>query len=126
MVEGEKDYNPPSVFAGHEVRRPGVPQEAAYAGLNWLELVAKKLPTHAGEAVMDGLSPPIRMSYFVTQAVTGDAGGVRGNSMLFMVIETFRNGDAVPVYRRFRERGTPWIPRTSAAISSHSGQPARM
>ena len=25
--------------------------------------------------------------------------------MLFMVIENFRNGDAVPVYRRFRERG---------------------
>jgi len=25
--------------------------------------------------------------------------------MLFMVIETFRNGDPVPVYRRFRERG---------------------
>lgn len=25
--------------------------------------------------------------------------------MLFMIIEHFRNGDAVPVYRRFRERG---------------------
>jgi hypothetical protein len=25
--------------------------------------------------------------------------------MLFMVIETFRAGDPVPVYRRFRERG---------------------
>jgi len=25
--------------------------------------------------------------------------------MLFMVIEHFRNGDAVPVYRRFREKG---------------------
>jgi hypothetical protein len=25
--------------------------------------------------------------------------------MLFMVIETFRNGDAAPVYRRFRDRG---------------------
>ena len=25
--------------------------------------------------------------------------------MLYMVIEHFRNGDAVPVYRRFRERG---------------------
>jgi len=25
--------------------------------------------------------------------------------MLFMVIERFRGGDAVPVYRRFRERG---------------------
>jgi Domain of unknown function (DUF3303) len=24
---------------------------------------------------------------------------------LYMVIENFRNGDAVPVYRRFRERG---------------------
>src|SRR5262245_12857647 len=27
------------------------------------------------------------------------------NRMLFMVIETFRNGDPVPVYRRFRDRG---------------------
>ena len=25
--------------------------------------------------------------------------------MLFMIIETFRGGDARPVYRRFRERG---------------------
>jgi len=25
--------------------------------------------------------------------------------MLFMVIERFRNGDPIPVYRRFRERG---------------------
>jgi len=25
--------------------------------------------------------------------------------MLYMVIETFRNGDAVPVYRRFRDCG---------------------
>jgi hypothetical protein len=25
--------------------------------------------------------------------------------MLFLVIETFRNGDPVPVYRRFRDRG---------------------
>ena len=25
--------------------------------------------------------------------------------MLFMVIETFRDGDAKPVYRRFREKG---------------------
>lgn len=25
--------------------------------------------------------------------------------MLWMVVERFRNGDAVPVYRRFRERG---------------------
>jgi hypothetical protein len=25
--------------------------------------------------------------------------------MLYMVIETFRNGDARPVYRRFRDRG---------------------
>jgi hypothetical protein len=25
--------------------------------------------------------------------------------MLYMVIERFRNGDAVPVYRRFREHG---------------------
>ena len=25
--------------------------------------------------------------------------------MLFMIIERFKNGDAVPVYRRFRDRG---------------------
>ena len=25
--------------------------------------------------------------------------------MLFMIIEHFRNGDAAPVYRRFREKG---------------------
>lgn len=25
--------------------------------------------------------------------------------MLYMVVETFRNGDPVPVYRRFRDRG---------------------
>ena len=25
--------------------------------------------------------------------------------MLYMIIERFRNGDPVPVYRRFRERG---------------------
>ncbi len=25
--------------------------------------------------------------------------------MLYMVIETFRGGDAIPVYRRFRDRG---------------------
>jgi hypothetical protein len=25
--------------------------------------------------------------------------------MFYMVIETFRNGDAIPVYRRFREHG---------------------
>jgi plasmid replication initiation protein len=25
--------------------------------------------------------------------------------MLFMIIERFRNGDAVPIYRRFREHG---------------------
>ena len=27
------------------------------------------------------------------------------NRTVYMVIEHFRNGDAVPVYRRFRERG---------------------
>jgi hypothetical protein len=25
--------------------------------------------------------------------------------MLFMIVETFRNGDPLPVYRRFRDRG---------------------
>ena len=28
-----------------------------------------------------------------------------GAHMLYMVIETFRGGDPVPVYRRFRDRG---------------------
>jgi hypothetical protein len=28
-----------------------------------------------------------------------------GSMSLYMVIENLRNGDAVPVYRRFRERG---------------------
>lgn len=41
---------------------------------------------------------------------------------LYMVVETFRNGDAVPVYRRFRDRGrlapegltyvTSWVDHT--------------
>jgi hypothetical protein len=35
----------------------------------------------------------------------------------FMVIEHFRNGDAVPVYRRFRERGR-MAPEGLAYISS--------
>lgn len=37
-----------------------------------------------------------------------DPGDGQGDSMsktLYMVIENFRNGDAVPVYRRFRDRG---------------------
>ena len=25
--------------------------------------------------------------------------------MLYMIVETFRNGDAIPVYRRFRDQG---------------------
>jgi hypothetical protein len=25
--------------------------------------------------------------------------------MLYMIVETFRHGDAIPVYRRFRDRG---------------------
>jgi hypothetical protein len=28
-----------------------------------------------------------------------------GESMLYIVIERFRGGDAVPVYRRFRDQG---------------------
>jgi Protein of unknown function (DUF3303) len=32
-------------------------------------------------------------------------GGIGEGPMLYMVIETFRNGDPVPVYRRFRDRG---------------------
>jgi hypothetical protein len=34
-----------------------------------------------------------------------DAVRARELRMLFFVVENFRNGDAVPVYRRFRERG---------------------
>ena len=33
--------------------------------------------------------------------------------MLFMVVERFRNGDPVPVYRRFRERGRQLPPDVS-------------
>jgi Protein of unknown function (DUF3303) len=36
---------------------------------------------------------------------------------LYLVIETFRNGDAVPVYRRFRERGR-LAPEGLAYVSS--------
>lgn len=31
--------------------------------------------------------------------------GSEGASVLYMVIENFRGGDAVPVYRRFRDKG---------------------
>ena len=39
--------------------------------------------------------------------------------MLYMVIERFREGDALPVYRRFREQGRlmPELPMTFAAAS---------
>jgi hypothetical protein len=30
---------------------------------------------------------------------------VGGNKMLYMVIENFRDGNALPVYRRFRDQG---------------------
>jgi uncharacterized protein DUF3303 len=33
--------------------------------------------------------------------------------MLFMVVERFRNGDPVPVYRRFRDRGRQLPPDVS-------------
>src|SRR5262245_2703294 len=29
----------------------------------------------------------------------------KGSTMLFMIIERYRGGDAVPVYRRFRDHG---------------------
>jgi len=29
----------------------------------------------------------------------------RGERMLYLLIENFRNGDAVPIYRRFRDNG---------------------
>jgi hypothetical protein len=31
--------------------------------------------------------------------------GAEGAAVLYMVIENFRDGDAVPVYRRFRDKG---------------------
>src|SRR3569832_105066 len=34
-----------------------------------------------------------------------DAGGPSLYPMLFMILERYRDGDPVPVYRRFRERG---------------------
>src|SRR5207247_8406954 len=34
-----------------------------------------------------------------------DASDSRGNRMQYMVIEHFRNGDPLPVYRRFRDHG---------------------
>ena len=36
---------------------------------------------------------------------------------VYMVIENFKNGDAVPVYRRFRERGR-LVPRGLSYVSS--------
>jgi hypothetical protein len=36
---------------------------------------------------------------------------------LYMVIENFKDGDAVPVYRRFRERGR-LVPRGLSHVSS--------
>ena len=36
---------------------------------------------------------------------------------LYMAIENFKNGDAVPVYRRFRERGR-LVPRGLSYVSS--------
>lgn len=40
---------------------------------------------------------------------------------LYMVIENFKNGDAVPVYRRFRERGR-LVPRGLSYVSSWVNQ----
>ena len=31
--------------------------------------------------------------------------GTQGHFMLYMIVEHFRDGDALPVYRRFRDRG---------------------
>jgi len=36
---------------------------------------------------------------------------------VYMVIENFRNGDAVPIYRRFRDRGR-WGPAGLSYVSS--------
>lgn len=44
---------------------------------------------------------------------------------LFMVIERFRNGDAVPVYRRFRERGR-LAPEGLTYVSSWVDEPLRV
>jgi hypothetical protein len=35
----------------------------------------------------------------------GARGYAQQNAMRFVIVETFRGGDAVPVYRRFRDRG---------------------
>jgi hypothetical protein len=40
-----------------------------------------------------------------------------GSMSLYLVIENFRNGDAVPVYRRFRDRGR-LVPAGLAYVSS--------
>jgi hypothetical protein len=32
-------------------------------------------------------------------------GAVGGKSLLYMIVEHFKNGDPLPVYQRFRERG---------------------
>jgi hypothetical protein len=37
--------------------------------------------------------------------------------MLFMIVERFKNGDPVPVYRRFRDRGRP-APETVKYVNS--------
>ena len=42
---------------------------------------------------------------------------MRESIVLFMIIEHFKNGDAVPVYRRFRERGRLTPPEVTYANS---------
>jgi hypothetical protein len=39
------------------------------------------------------------------------------NKGMYMVIENFKNGDAVPVYRRFRDRGR-MVPAGLSYVSS--------
>ena len=49
---------------------------------------------------------PARSSSRSARAVTsGRVNDAIGADMLYVVIETFRNGDPLPVYRRFRDRG---------------------
>jgi len=48
-----------------------------------------------------------RRSAFATRRPTSRSSARRSSEagVLYMIIETFRDGDAAPVYQRFRERG---------------------
>jgi hypothetical protein len=56
--------------------------------------------------------------------------------MLFIIVERFKNGDPVPVYQRFRERGrlapeglyyvSSWVDETLTARNHPGHQPRRL